>query len=72
MNLCLRPASAILIDVNSNYASCQSFQAYPDKMLRFQGLAGFYRVCSKLPNFLKCLENTGQNVFLELWVVVVK
>lgn len=63
MNLCLRPASAILIDVNSNYASCRGFQAQSDKMPCFQGFAGFHRVCRKNLNFPESLENTGQNSF---------
>ena len=62
--MCLRPAFAILIDVNRSSASCRSFQAQPDNMLYFQGFAGFHRICSKLPNFRKSLENTGQNGFL--------
>ena len=36
---------------------------YPDKMLYFQGFARFHRVCRKLPNFRKSLENAGQNSF---------
>ena len=72
MNLCLRPASAILIDVNRSCASCRSFQASTDKILYFQGFAGFHRVCRKLPNFPESIENTGQNVFSTLWAVVVK
>ena len=58
MNLCLRPASAILIDVNSNYASCRSFQAQLDKMLCFQGFAGFHRVGRKFLNISESVENT--------------
>ena len=65
MNLCLRPASAILIDVNRSCASCRSFQASTDKILYFQGFAGFHRVCRKLPNFPESIENTGQNVFFD-------
>ena len=63
MSLCLRPASTILIDVNRSRASRRSFQVHPDKMLCFQGFAGFRRICSKLPNFRKSIESTGQNSF---------
>ena len=58
MNLCLRPASAILIDVNSNYASCRGFQAQSDKMLYFQRLYGFRRKHPIPLNFPETIENT--------------
>ena len=41
----------------------RSFQASTDKMLYFQGLAGFHRGYCKLPNFRTSLENTGQTGF---------
>ena len=72
MNLCLRPASAILIDVNSNYASCRSFQAQLDKMLCFQGFAGFHRVGRKFLNISEALKTLGKTALSDLRVVVVK
>ena len=72
MNLCLRPASAILIDVNSNYASCRGFQAQSDKMPCFQGFAGFHRVCRKIWTSRKALKTLGKTAFSDLRTVVVK
>ena len=54
----------IRIELDRSNVDGRSFQAQPDKMLHFQSLAGFQRICSKLPNFPESIENTGQNGFL--------
>ena len=60
----LRLAFYIRIELDRSNVDGRSFQAQPDKMLHFQSLAGFQRICSKLPNFPESIENTGQNGFL--------
>ena len=42
----------------------RSFQAVTDKMLRFQGLYGFWRECSPFLNDCKTVENTEEIGFL--------
>ena len=64
--MCLRPAFAILIDVNRSSASCRSFQAQPDKMLYFQRLYGFRRKHPISLNLPETIENTGQTGFLKI------
>ena len=64
MHLSLRLAFYIRIELDRSNVDGRSFQAQPDKMLHFQSLAGFQRICSKLPNFPESIENTGQNGFL--------
>ena len=59
----LRLAFYIRIELDRSNVDGRSFQASTDKMLYFQGLAGFHRICSKLPNFRTSLENTGQTGF---------
>ena len=53
----------IRIELDRSNVDGRSFQASTDKMLYFQGLAGFYRGYCKLPNFRTSLENTGQTGF---------
>ena len=60
----LRLAFYIRVELDRSNVDGRSFQAQPDKMLHFQSLAGFQRICSKLPNFPESIENTGQNGFL--------
>ena len=60
----LRLAFYIRIELDRSNVDGRSFQAHPDKMLYFQSLVGFQRICSKLPNFPESIENTGQNGFL--------
>ena len=59
----LRLAFYIRIELDRSNVDGRSFQAHPDKMLHFQGFAGFYRGYCKLPNFRTSLENTRQNGF---------
>ena len=63
MHLSLRLAFYIRIELDRSNVDGRSFQAYPDKILHFQSLAGFCRVCRKFLNFHKGIENTEQNGF---------
>mgnify|MGYP005521869935 CR=1 FL=1 len=53
----------IRIERDRGNVDSRSFQAYPDKMLYFQGFAGFRRVCRKFLNFPESIESAGQNGF---------
>ena len=53
----------IRIELDRSNVDGRSFQAYPDKILHFQSLAGLCRVCRKFLNFHKGIENTEQNGF---------
>jgi len=63
MHLSLRLAFYIRIELDRSNVDGRSFQAYPDKMLCFQGLYGFRRDSPAFLNDCKAIENTGQTGF---------
>ena len=63
MHLSLRLAFYIRIELDRSNVDGRSFQAYPDKMLCFQGMFRFRRKRPSFLNFWGTIENTGQTGF---------
>ena len=63
MHLSLRLAFYIRIELDRSNVDGRSFQAYPDKMLCFQGLYDFQRERRPFQDYCKIIENTGRTGF---------